>query len=202
MLLLQSVLHAWAGVLQKRRSSQPSRSGSLMILTTLEQHRKKLMESLHAAHLENRWHRQFLSGTMRVKMIMLLWSDRILKRCWLAWGAHMVRVRLEREYKDEIRQLAYALRVASLSRDGSVLNAFRRASARDIHLLHFANAENSTDGNASCDSSSSNNCHQLAANKASIENPLDSYVMRKAWLGCARTTSSSPIVLLDRQPDW
>ena len=121
-----AAFHAWKELLVPRRLREQEErlrreNHSLVILTTLEQQRQRLLRSLHEAHLENRWHRQYLGSTLRHKMLLLLWCGRTLRRCWLAWGAHMVRVRIEREVRDELRQLTYALRVATLSRHAAIV---------------------------------------------------------------------------------
>ena len=121
--LLQIVFHAFRELLWQRRlrlqveatQAAAQASGPLLILTSLEEQRRRLMRMLHAAHLENRWHRQFLSRTVHHKLLLLLWCGgplRTLQRCWMAWGVHMMRVRMAREQRHELHQLAYALRVA------------------------------------------------------------------------------------------
>ena len=90
--------------------------------------------------------RQYLGGTLRHKQLLLLWSGRTLRRCFVAWGAHLVRTRMEREVRDELRQLSYALRVATLSSNSSVLERYgltprdlaRRAITRLPSILAFS----------------------------------------------------------------
>jgi len=87
-----------------------------LTMQTLERQRVEMRQMLHEAHVENRWHRQFFSGLLRLKQLLLLWCghSRTLLRCWLAWGAHIMRKRILREQTNEVHQLIYALRVATL----------------------------------------------------------------------------------------
>lgn len=159
----------------------------------------RLMHALHEAHLENRWHRQYLGGTLRVKTIMLLWCGRVLHRCWLAWGAHMVRVRMQREVRNELRQLAYTLRVASLSRDGSVLASFRRVSSQNLHMHRPRDLSSAAPATQAIDDAPTTNGgirydhNSCMGSKASLENPLDSYVVRLAWMGWTFLVATSKI---------
>jgi hypothetical protein len=106
-LALQTTFYAWVGLLRRQlRESHMSGERKLRLLTTLEEQRQRTLRALHASHLENRWHRQYLGGLLRHKMLLLLWCGRTLRRCWLAWGAHLVRVRMEREVVAELHQLA------------------------------------------------------------------------------------------------
>jgi hypothetical protein len=100
-----------------RRSLGADDRPPLLILTSLEHHRVRLTQLLHEAHTENRWLRQFFSGTAAHKQQLLAWAgdSRLLQRCWLAWGAHITRGRMAREHRGHVHQLAFALRVASLS---------------------------------------------------------------------------------------
>lgn len=106
-LLVQSAFRAWLDLLWRRRLRRQEQRGStvsgrehtLAILSSLEDHRRRLIRSLHEAHLENRWHRQYLGSTLRHKQILLLWCGRTLRRCWLAWAAHIVRARMQREVR-------------------------------------------------------------------------------------------------------
>ena len=55
---------------------------------------------------------------MHHKLLLLLWCGgpkRTLQRCWMAWGVHMMHVRMAREQRQELHQLAYALRVAAFA---------------------------------------------------------------------------------------
>ena len=56
----------------------------LMLLASLEEQRQRTLQALHASHLENRWHRQYLGGLFRAKQLLLLWCGRTLRRVWLA----------------------------------------------------------------------------------------------------------------------
>ena len=136
--LLTAVFYAWATLRWRRKALLASAAGAamvaartatvpppsdgvagtpLVVLQTLEQQRLRLVQLLHEAHAENRWHRQLTSGVLRQKLLLLLWAggSRTLQRCWLAWSAHMLRRRVARELKSEAHQLAFALRVAALS---------------------------------------------------------------------------------------
>ena len=77
--LLHMAFRAWLGCVWERRlrsqaeyeSHSPTRGmqpqqrpEKLLILTSLEEQRRRLMRMLHLAHLENRWHRQYLSRTV------------------------------------------------------------------------------------------------------------------------------------------
>ena len=121
-----------------------------------------------AQHLENRWHRQFLGGALRCKQMLLLWCERTLRRCWLAWGAHMVRVRMERETQNEVRQLAYALRVASLSRHSALV------AAVETHASVSAAGPSHAIGTPAKAARSIS--HALREHT-----PLGSYLIRRAW---------------------
>ena len=143
--LLHMVFRAWLGRVWERRlrsqaeyeSHSPTRGAQpqqgpekLLILTSLEEQRRRLMRMLHLAHLENRWHRQYLSRTVHPypnpnpnpkpkpkpnpnpdpnqvhhKLLLLLWCGgpkRTLQRCWMAWGVHMMHVRMAREARYEL----------------------------------------------------------------------------------------------------
>lgn len=130
---LASVFYAWATYRWKRaallasdgprlpygvrRAIVADDRPQLLILTSLEHHRIRLTQLLHEAHAENRWLRQSFSGTAAHKQLLLAWigDSRLLQRCWLAWGAHITRSRMAREQRGQVHQLAFALRVASLS---------------------------------------------------------------------------------------
>ena len=71
-----------------------------------QESRLRLTRLLHEAHRENRWHRQQLSGTNRHKQVLLWWAGRTLQRFWLLWTGHMLRVRLERGHRDQVRPVA------------------------------------------------------------------------------------------------
>jgi hypothetical protein len=100
-----------------RRALDDDNRPPLLILTSLEHQRVRLTQLLHEAHSENRWLRQFFSGFTAHKQRLLVWAgdSRLLQRCWLAWGAHITRSRMAREQRGQVHQLAFALRVASLS---------------------------------------------------------------------------------------
>ena len=146
--LLQVAFAAFRELLWQRRlrlqteatQAAAHATSSLLILTSLEDQRRRLMRMLHAAHLENRWHRQFLSRTVHHKLLLLLWCggpQRTLQRCWMAWGVHMMRVRMAREQRHELHQLAYALRVATFAQKPllSVPSARSDAMEREAALF-------------------------------------------------------------------
>ena len=82
---LQTTFFAWLNILRKKmRKSVMSGERKMRLLTSLEEQRQRTLTALHAAHLENRWHRQYLGGLQRHKQILLLWCGRTLRRCWLA----------------------------------------------------------------------------------------------------------------------
>ena len=137
---------------------------SLNILTSLEEQRQRTLRLLHEAHLENRWHRQWLGGSLRRKQVLLLWWGQTLRRCWLAWAAHLVRVRIEREVTDELRQLNYALRVATMSRHAALDHAVGKVEVKGAERVEEGRPEG-----------------RLAL-PSTRRHPLAPHVMRRVWL--------------------
>lgn len=113
MLAREELAKVREGELESRADQRPP----LLVLTSLEHQRARLTQLLHESHVENRWLRQYFSGTAAHKQLLLLWAgdSRLLQRCWLAWGMHITRSRMAREQRNEVHQLAFALRVASIS---------------------------------------------------------------------------------------
>ena len=148
---------------QQLQLQQQQGPDALLILTSLEDQRRRLMRMLHLAHLENRWHRQYLSRTVHHKLLLLLWCGgpkRTLQRCWMAWGVHMMHVRMAREQRQELHQLAYALRVAAFAQK-PLLQLDGRGAEGDV-----------------------------AQHEADI---FDGYCQRRAWLGWSHVVAQARI---------
>ena len=176
--LLHVTFRAWLGRVWERRLrsqaeydseqqelqlQQQQGPDALLILTSLEDQRRRLMRMLHLAHLENRWHRQYLSRTVHHKLLLLLWCGgpkRTLQRCWMAWGVHMMHVRMAREQRQELHQLAYALRVAAFAQ-------------KPLLQLDGRDAEG-----------------DMAQHEADI---FDGYCQRRAWLGWSHVVAQRRI---------
>ena len=176
--LMHVAFRAWLGRVWERRLRSQAEHDSeqlqlqlqqqqgpdaLLILTSLEDQRRRLMRMLHLAHLENRWHRQYLSRTVHHKLLLLLWCGgpkRTLQRCWMAWGVHMMHVRMAREQRQELHQLAYALRVAAFAQK-PLLQLDGRDAQGDV-----------------------------AQREADI---FDGYCQRRAWLGWSHVVAQARI---------
>lgn len=136
-MLQQKVLHGWKGLVWRRRLRQldkappPLPPPPLQLLASLEEQRQESTQKLHDAQLESRWHRQRVGGLLRLRLMLALWAERTLQRCWLAWGAHLDTMRMGRELRSDLRQLVLTLRVSTLSKGRAVLDAFRRASLQE-----------------------------------------------------------------------
>ena len=202
---LQTTFYAWLNLLRKRlRKTHMTSDRKLRLFATLEEQRIRTLHALHSSHLENRFHRQYLSGLLKTKLLLLLWAGRLLRRCWLAWGAHMMRVRIEREVRDELRQLAYTLRVASLSRHAALSRAIvepdmderarlrRRRELDEGGSFAFVAAANEATAAVVREQSgggggpSKPGPLRFAGEDEEDEfrrHPLDAYILRRAWLG-------------------